>query len=411
MCAEYSVSGVWREAEIACSRALDLNPSAIGARYSRSRVYFETDRHPEALQDLRLVLEIDPLHEDALQLAGYISAVQGMDEDARYFYSRYLELSPGNAAVRMRIAFELAQAGDPAGAMQLIQVGLDHDPDNVDLWEQLGGFAFAVGQRMNAEARTAGEDATAVVPGAVSYFRTAIEAYSRVLEARGAETAAHIPRTLVAAHVQLGETAEAIAMAERALQTHPREEAILSAYADALQRSGRLNDALTALSRVLEVAPDHPNVRLRQGRWLLEAGRTQEAVAALRAHAVAEPGQADQAGREVLAHAHSRGVQTRNWDLAISSLNAAVGIPGMTPATVHELNFWLGFSILQAAISEQEPRTVATAQATLPRFRRVKELFGNVGNYPSRVNVSLEQLMTAVDQYIEIQESIIRRGR
>lgn len=411
ICSEYTSSKVWPEAEANCTRALDLNPAAVGPRYLRARVFYETERHAEALADLRLVLEQDPLHEDALQLAGYVSALQGLEKDALEYYSRYLELSPGNAQVRMKIAYDLAQAGDPAGAMQLIQVGLDHDPENVDLWEQFGGFAFAAGQRINEAARTSSEDANTVSPAALTYYRSAIDAYTRVYAAKGAETQSHILRTLVAAHAQLGDLTAALSMAERALATHSQEDALWSVYADALQRAGRLNDALTALNRVREINPEYPNLALRQGRWLLEAGRVQEGVGALRGMAAADPTQADAAGRLVVSHAYSKGIQPKNWDLAITSLNAALGIPGMSAQSVHSVNFWLGYGILQSAIAEQEPRTVETAQATLPKFRRVKELFGNVGSYPRTVNVAMEQLLTAVDQYIEIQDSIIRRGR
>lgn len=411
ICSDYVASKVWREAESNCSRALDLNPNSVGPRYLRARVFYETERHAQALEDLRLVLEQDPLHEDALQLAGYVSALQGLEADALQYYSRYLELSPGNAPVRMKIAYELAQAGDPAGAMQLIRVGLDHDPDNVELWEQFGGFAFAAGQRINESARTSADDANAVAPGALSHYRSAIDAYTRVYEAKGAETGSHILRTLVAAHAQLGDLDAALATAQRALETHGQEDALWSVYADALQRAGRLTEALAALDRVREINPDYPNVAIRRGRWLLEAGRIADGVAALRGWAEADPGQADAAGRMVVAHAYSKGVQPKNWGVAVSSLGAALGIPGMSAETVHSVNFWLGYSILQDAIAEQEPRTVETAQATLPRFQRAKQLFGNVGSYPGTVNVAMDQLLTAVDQYIEIQESIIRRGR
>lgn len=410
ICSDYVTSKVWDEAELVCGRALELNPSSVGTRYLRARMYYETQRHAEALADLRTLLEADPIHEDALQLAGYVAALEGLEEEALTFYSRYLELSPGNAAVRMKIAYELAQAGDPAGAMQLIQVGLDHDPDNLDLLEQLGGFAFAAGQRVNEAARATAEDATSVAPAAVAYFRTALEAYERVFAAKGPETPAHMLRSIVAAYVQLGEMEPALAMAERALQTHPQEEAIWSTYADALQRSGRLSEALAALDRVREINPAYPNLGLRQGKWLLEAGRIQEGVAALRTMAAADPAQADAAARLAVAHAYAGGIQPKRFEVAISTLTAAQGIPGLSVDLVRQVNFWLGYSILQGAITEQEPRTVETAQATLPKFKRALELFGAVGNYPASVNVNMEQLLTAVNQYIEIQESIIKRG-
>lgn len=410
-CTEYAASRAWNQAMEHCDRALDLNPDATGTRYVRARVYYETERAAQAMADLGQVLEANPVHEDALQLAGYISATQGDDDEALRYYQRYLELQPDNAAVRMKVAYELAQAGDPAGAAQLIQAGLDRTPDNVDLWEQLGGFAFAAGQRINEEAGAAGQDANTLAPEAASYFRTAIEAYTKVFEAKGPETPANELRSIIAAYVQLGESDAAVAMGARVLETHGDEAGLWSVYADALQRTGKLADALTSLDRVRELDPAYPNVALRQGKWLMEAGRIGDAVATLRALATEDPGQADAAGRFVVAQAYSQGVQPKKWPMAIQALDGARTIPGMSTDTQHQINFWLAYSILQGAIPDQEARTVETAQATLPRFQRARELFGQVGDYPGKVNVNLEQLLQAVDQYIAIQESIIKRGR
>lgn len=409
-CADYATSRAWEQAMEQCDRALGLNPGSVSSRYYRARVLYETERPQEALGELRTVLQANPVHEDALQLAGYISATVGEEEEALGFYSRYLELSPGNAAVRMKIAYELAQAGDPAGAMQLVQKGLDHDADNVDLWEQLGGFAFAAGQRVNEASQPSAQDANTVAPAAVSYFRSAIEAYMKVYEAKGAGTPATELRSIMAAFMQLGEAGAAVTVGDRFLKTHPDEAGLWSVYADALQRGDRLGEALTALDRVKELDPAYPNVGLRQGKWLLEAGRMADALAALKALASSEPGQADAAGRMVVAQAYAKGVQPKNWHVAVQMLEAARAIPGLSAETNHQVNFWLGYSILQGAIPEQEARTVATAKATLPRFMRARELFGQVGDYPSKVNVNLTTLMEAVNQYIEIQESIIKRG-
>lgn len=409
-CVEYTASSAWAQALEHCDRALELNPESVSSRYMRSRIYWETQRAQEALADLRAVLDINPVHEDALQMAGYISATIGEDDAALGYYKRYLELSPESAPVRMKIAYELAQAGDPAGAAELIQEGLDHTPDNIDLWEQLGGFAFAAGQRLNEQAGAGGQDANTVAPEALEYFRQAIDAYTKVYEAKGADTPPHELRSIIAAYIQLGDKEMALTWGARALETHAEEAGLWSVYADALQRSGKLAEALTALERVKELDPAYPNVGLRQGKWLLEAGRITDAVAALKALATAEPAQADGAGRLVVAQAYSQGVQPKNWGVAISALEAARTIPGMGTETVHQVNFWLAYSILQGAIPEQEARTIETAQATLPRFQRARELFGQVGSYPSKVNVNLAQLLEAVNQYIEIQEIIIKRG-
>ncbi|MHB1194166.1 MAG: tetratricopeptide repeat protein [Longimicrobiales bacterium] len=407
ICADYVNSEIWEEGLTSCGRAIELNPDAIGPRMLRARIYLQTQRLPEALDELKRVLEINPTHQESLQMAGYIASQLKQNQEALDFYGRYLDVVPGNSAVRTQIAYQFAQAGDPAAAMALIQKGVDHDAANLELWEQLGGYAFAAGAKVNA-ART---DSSAVSPDAVPLFRKAIEAYRHVFEAKGAETPVSHLRSTMSAHMILGEMNEAAAFGEQALRVFPNEADIWWVQADALQRAGRLPDALAALDRVTGLKPDYPMAGLRRGEWLLATGRLDDAVASLKALATADPKQADAAGGLLVAHAYAKGVQPKRWNEAIPPLEAARGILGLSSETNEQINFWLAFSIMQGTIPQQEARTVETAKASLPRFQRARELFRLVGSYPSKVRIDLGTLITTVDQYIEIQETIIRRGR
>lgn len=412
ICQDYAGSQQWEAALRNCDEALELNPNAIGTRYLKARILFDSEKLPESLVELKKVLELNAFHEDALQLAGYISAKQGDDEAALKYYSQYLELNPGNAGVRMKIAYELAQAGDPRGAMQLIQEGLDVDPENTDLLEQFGGFAFAAGQEVNAETQAdTTQDAGAVSPEAAGYYRQAIDAYKKVFAAKGADTPVSELRSIIAAHIQLGELPEAISVAEDALKTHPQEAAIWSMYADALQRTDKLSEAITALDRASEIEPSNTTYALRKGKWLVDAGRMDEAVTALTALATADPTQADQAARMLFADAYAKGVQKNNYSYAVKVIGAAKEIPGLGDGLQQQLNFWHGYSLYQGALEEQKPSTLATAKSTLPKFQQALSLLQKSGNYPKSVNVNMDQLTQAVNTYIEIQEAIIKRGR
>ena len=411
ICQEYAAARQWNDALTNCERALELNPKALATRYQRAFILYQADRYPEALEELKRVLEQDPTHQDALQLAGYVAAVEGLEDEALAYYNRYLALNPGSAAVRMKIAYELAQAGDPAGAAQLIEVGLDKDPDNIDLWEQLGGFAFAAGQKINDESLASESDAGSLAPGAVVYYRKAIDAYRRVYAEKGAETPASELRSIVAALVQLGEFQEAVTMAEEVVQTHADDPGLWSTYGDALQRAGRLADAIRALERVRTLDPGYKALDLRQAKWLIDAGRVAEGIDVLKGLAIADPSQADAAGRLVLADAYAKGVQPKKWSVSEGSLTAARSIPNLSTEMKQQIDFWLGWSIFQDAVTRQEARTLETAQATLPRFLRARDLFANAGGYPATVKVDMAQLTQNVNTFIEIQESIIKRGR
>lgn len=410
ICADYAASQQWENALRNCDEAIEINPDAVSVRYQRARIYYEMQNHEQALAELQIVLNGDPFHEDALQLAGYIAATTEQNDLAREYYSKYLELQPGNAAIRMRIAYELAQAGDPIGAMQFIQVGLDVDAENVDLWEQYGGFAFAAALKVQEEQAVGAEDSGTISPAAAEYYREAIAAYDKVYQARGAETRVAQLRNVILAHVQLGDLAQAIQLSEQVLQTHPQEETIWSTYADALQRSDRLDDAITALDRVREINPEHPSAALRQGNWLIQAGRIPDAVQVLSSVAQGNPQQAEQAGRLIFNEAYTNGYQKNNYAYAIQAMGAAKQLPNLPQALVEQLNFWHGFSLYQQGVQEQEPQTLQSAQATLPKFQEALRLLNQSGAYPASVNVNLSQLLENANTYVEIQDAIIKRG-
>lgn len=411
-CSDYAQSQQWDNALRNCDQALELNPDAVGTRYQRARILYEMERNTEALEELERVLEINQFHEDALQLAGYVSAMEGQEDRARDYYAQYLELNPGSASVRMKIAYDLAQAGDPRGAMQLIEEGLDVDPENADLWEQYGGYAFATALEINQAASVGAENGGGVAPEAIEYFRKAIEAYEKVFAVKGADTPVGHLRNIVAAYVQLDELDQAIATAERALETHPQEDALWSIYADALQRAGRLDQAITALERVKEINPSYPNVTLRQGNWLIQAGRVEDAVAVLREAVADSPDQADVAARLIFADAYQNGIQKERFQHAINGLSAAKQLPNLSSMMTSQLNFWHGYALYTSGVKEQEPQTLASAQATLPKFQQAVRYFQQGEEYAaSQPSITLSQFLTNAQTYIEIQEAIIKRGR
>jgi tetratricopeptide (TPR) repeat protein len=410
-CQSYEASEQYQEALKQCNQALALNPNAQSTRYLKAHILFDMNDYAASMVELDSLLKQNPIHEDGLQLAGYISGKMGNEDKAVDYYSRYLQLQPGNAQVRMNIAYQLAKAGDPGGAARLIQAGLDRAPDNVDLLAQYGGFSFAAGQKI-LDAQSDSADAGGLPPEAANYFRKAIDAYQKVYAAKGANTDPDQLKTLIAAYVQLDSVGEAIHMAEQVLQTHPDNDGIWSYYADALHRNGQLDKALTALDRVKEINPNYPNLGLRQGQWLIQAGRVEDAVTALKDVAKADPKQADIAARLIFANAYSKGIQKKDYAYATRALDAALTLPNLTPGMTHQLTFWDAYSIYQKAFQDQQPQTVATAKATLPEFQKAQDMLGRAGiaEYAKSVNVDINQMLSNLATFIDIQQKIIQRG-
>jgi tetratricopeptide (TPR) repeat protein len=410
-CSDYAASQQWEDALRQCDAALAINAEATTTRFLRSQLLRELDRNPESLEEAQAVLSVDPFHEGALQLAGYLATVEGDAEGGRGYYRQYLDINPGNVTIRMRIAYEQAQAGDAVGAMEFITVGLEVDSENADLNEQFGNFAFTAASDAQTMFEMTTPGAEGLAPNAAGFYRQAIDAYMKVFAERGAEMPEGRLRNIVAAHIQLEEFSEAITTGEQFLEAHPDSEVLWSFYADALQRGEQLDEAIVALDRVLELNSTHPNAALRQGNWLIQAGRVDEAVLKLTAYAEQNPAQADQAGRMLFADAYQKGYQEDEFPYAIRGLGFAKAIPGLGDGLVRQLNFWHGFSLYSLTFPQADAQTLASAQATLPAFREVLTLLADTREYATTNNINLDQILGAAQQYIDIAEAIIERGR
>jgi tetratricopeptide (TPR) repeat protein len=220
-------------------------------------------------------------------------------------------------------------------------------------------------------------------------------------------------RNMVGAHINLGEFAEAVALAEQALETHGSEPAIWSYYADALRRTGQVDEAIAALDRVLELDPQSQNVGARQGKWLLDEGRFDEAIPTL--HSAVERGEQtpDEVSNMLFNHAYQEGIQLEDWAFAIRALRVAKDFD-ISEGARQRVDFFLGYAILKDAIIRQEPQTKASAEATLPMFQEARRLLQAAAGYaqgqPGRER-DRQALLGNTDTYIQIQEAIIRRGR
>ncbi|MBI4539679.1 MAG: tetratricopeptide repeat protein [Gemmatimonadetes bacterium] len=407
-CSDYLASQQWENAMTACDRAISLNPESITARYSRAQALWKLERNEEALAEVRKVLEVNPIHESGLQMAGYLSAVLGNDEDARKYYSEYLELQPTDAAVRMKIAYDLAQAGDPVGAAGLIEEGLKLDSTDVRLHEQLGNFAMSAAAKIAEQA--GGVDGNAPPPEAIELFQKALSAYGRVYAQKGKEIDPAILRNMIAANMSIRENNLAVELAKQAIQTHRDQAQLWSYYADALQKIGRLQDAIAALDSAAARDAEYPNISVRKGKWLLDEGRVNEALPAFREALKRNEQPGDVLAQLLIAHGHQTGVTTKNFAYAIRTFEQA-GEFAEQQKTKEMLNFWLAYALYQSSVQQQEPQTVESAKKTLPQFQRALGLFENSRNYAaSQPSINLAQFINAAKTYIEIQEAIIKRA-
>jgi len=410
-CQDYFSSQQWQSALQNCQKAIDLNPGSVVAHYTKALTYEKLDSLNKALPELKKVLELDPVNENALQWAGNISARLNQNEDARSYYEKYLQLNPQDANVRMRIAYDLAQAGDPVGAMQLVEEGIKLNPDNADLYEQYGNFAFsAASQAMQGQQQASNGQDQQLPPDVADHYRKAIDAYEKVFQMKGDSVNAGELRNVVAAYVQLGQQQDAIDFAQKALQKRPDEAQLWSVYADALNRAGDVEHAISALDTLESVDPDYANVAVRQGKWLMDAGRVQDAVPVLKKAVQKGEQTPDVVARLLLADAHQKGVQKDDYAYAIKGIQAAEQFD-VSPKVKSELSFWHAYSLFQQAQKEQQPQTVETAKSTLPKFQQALKLFQSAKGYAAQQSsIDLQKFLDATNTFIEIQQAIIKRA-
>lgn len=411
LCLTFYESQQWESALTNCNQAIEISPNSTGARMVRGMVHREEGRLADALADFEAVLERDPFNQSALENAAYVAGQAGESEKSRQYYSEFLELDPDNHQVRMRIAFEMAgDLGDPAGAAALLKEGLDRAPDNVDLLERYGAAAFAAGSSLGAMDQE-------LSPEAREYFQEALTSFEQVFEIKGAETDANLLANSIRAYVSLGQPEQGVAFGERIIQTKGDDAGVREALATAYQRVENYPAAVAQLNEAKRINPDLPNVAVRQGQILISAGNFDEGFPYL-AEAVERGEQTAEAMAQfVWGQAYNTGIRGEaNLGQAINWIEQAKTLPVQDPVMRSQLDFWHGYAIFRQAAAAANEQSLPVAQRTLPMFQRALELFRAGGAYAQSpagqpIRNNYQQYLQNAQEFIEIQELIIRRGR
>jgi tetratricopeptide (TPR) repeat protein len=406
-CGEYLQSMSWEQALDNCSQAVELNPLSVSAHYARGTALANLNRLEEALSAFDTVLELDPLNQDALLHAGILAARLDRQDVSQGYFHRYLELNPGNEQVRLKVATDLANAGDPAGALKLVEEALA-DPESTGvLWEYAGHFAMNAGIKMTDAAPAGGAP-----DEANRFYRQAIRYYGEAVTKRGDSIDVAVYRNLMQAHNRIGDTERALHYGREATTRAPDDAQAWMVYADVLSGANRINEALRAFDRAAEADPDLPAISARRTVLLIEVGRLSEALAAARTGIQKReiPPDMIEGISQKMTQTGFQHAQQGRYEQALPYFNAAREI-GRSDVSIAMANFVHGYSLVRQGDAIVKSRNnAASAREARPYFERAKVLLEGAGAYTAQA-ATRAQLLQQVNQLMEYADALIKAGR
>ena len=418
-CVEYLASQQYQNALEACNRSLAINDQSVAALYAKARVLQGMGAAAEQANDtagaaphwqesFRLhqrVLEMNPAHTDALLTAGVVATELSQPEQAREYFRQYLELNPGNVDVRLKIASDLNTAGDPEGALQLVEAGLQQDTAaNPTLLTFAGHFALTAGRRAGERAGSNG----GMQPAERALYEKALGYYRRVFEVRGAESEADMLRNMVITYMLLGQPDQAVALGKQVVDTKPDNAALWVIYSDALKEAGRTQEAVAALDRATQIDPNLPDVAGKRALLLLAAGNLSGAGQAFRGAVSAGKLTGDQAADVVFVAGYDK-MRAGQESAASDYFDLARELAQSSEKRARS-NFFNGIIVFNRAVEAHKPQNLRSARASLPLFRRALELFQASGDYTEQSR-AIQQYINNARQYISYEEELIKRGQ
>ncbi len=326
-------------------RALEIQPGATSLHYPLGQTYRrlgeleQAGAHLAKRGDITVRIEdplLDPIAVLGRSAQFYLDqAGRGM-ENGRYDiaaenFRQALEYDPEAFRAYRGLAFSLAELGDRSGAMVELRRGLERGRtggDSQDRWQQ-AEIHRLLGELLVLD----GNDG-----GAIVEFRRALELRSDRLDA-------------------------------------------VLLLANALARSGELDEAVSLYDRLLAAQPANAATRLRRATALINLGREAEALVDFEAAVAAEPSNAEIRLRfaEALDYLGRPAEAREQRALARSEGDELAGVLAEADALVARGGFEEAHSLLQEALGR--------SPESLDLRLRVARLQGHLGNYAGAAEI------------------------
>ena len=298
----YREKGEYDKAVMTLERLLEVKPGHVSAMQALARLYREMKREERAEAYYRKILDIDPLYEPALiELASLYEEQDRLDEAAR-IYENILEVNPGRDDIRFRLGRMLFEQDLYEQAIEAFEKVLKKNPENGQVRLALGIALFFEGKNYGA-AETLfqelleenGENETARYFLASTYERQgkplkALESFSLVSPSSGLYGNSRVHMAILLKEDGRGD--EAVSLLEKALATKP-EPAIYVALATLHEERGKPEQAETTLLRGLTDNPENLEMRYRLGVLYEKSGRFEESILEMQRILDVEPDHAE----------------------------------------------------------------------------------------------------------------------
>ena len=418
-CGDYLASEQPMDAISNCNAALALNPGSDRAHYLRGRAYMLNEAWGQAVADLQRVVDNNASNAEALESLAFTYAQLGDGAASLRYYQQYLDFRPDDVDKRLRIAFELTEAGRWVETVQLLQEGVERAPDNVALLEYLTGAALQAGQ-------TGGE----VTDPAM--LRVAVDASGQLVALQGDAVNPSTLSNATNAYMLLEEYDNALDFSQQALESisgsdgtgegeMSREELLAQVHSSRATIYDRMEDSaagVAELEQALAYSPDVPNGRQRLAALKLKTGDIEGAIADFRA-AVANGADPNQIANAIfsLAYSNHYADQTRVANHAaidVGELGTALELLEIAtefvqdPALSEQIHFYLAYGYyLQGSAFDgrnEADEACAPARNALNAFERVSMHLGQAG---SQQAASQRQIREAIDVQLYRQQQII----
>lgn len=220
------------EAIALLERALEVDPS-MEAQASLVIAHLKSENYDQALAIASAIQKSNPSSPHGYTLAGMVYGLQGNKDDAKAFFVKALEVSPGDPNAGVNLAELVLLEGDAAEARRLYLKVLTHNPDDLKALLKLGSLDTRLGRYSDA----------------ITAFQAAVKTYPNALEPRIA---------LSGLYLKLARPQQSLAVAKPALLEHPASPKLLEFVGRSQTEIGAYVNAIGTLQKWAEIVPTKP---------------------------------------------------------------------------------------------------------------------------------------------------------